>query len=83
MNKRLLGLAVAGSMVLGLAGALAATRLLQRLLFGVEPADPLTFAVTSLFFLGVVVLSASYLLPGRPLSDPVPGLRIPRREHQS
>ncbi len=48
------GLLVAGSGVLaGVLGALALTHLLGRLLFGVEPADPLTFTLTSVGLVGV------------------------------
>jgi putative ABC transport system permease protein len=47
-------------MGLGLAGALAATRFMQRLLFGVRGADPATFAAV---FVGLaaVVLAACYV----------------------
>ena len=41
-----LRLAVAG-IVLGAAGALAATRLMEGLLFGVQASDPATFALTA------------------------------------
>jgi putative ABC transport system permease protein len=66
---------VAVGMVLGLAGALAATRLLQRLLFGVEPTDPATFVVVSLFFVGTGL--AACLIPARRAVgiDPVIALR--------
>ncbi len=61
---------------LGLAGSAALTRLLQGLLFGTAPLDPLAFAVTSLGLLGVVML-ASYL-PARKAStiDPIEALRM-------
>jgi ABC-type antimicrobial peptide transport system permease subunit len=42
-----------GGVALGLAGALALTRLLSGLLFGVTATDPLTFAALSLLLLGV------------------------------
>ena len=47
-------------MGLGLAGALAATRFMQRLLFGVQGADPATFAAV---FVGLaaVALAACYV----------------------
>jgi ABC-type antimicrobial peptide transport system permease subunit len=63
------------SVVLGLAGALAATRLLAGLLYGVTPGDPLTFASVSLA-LTVVALAACYL-PARRASraDPLSILR--------
>ncbi len=61
---------------LGLAGSVALTRLLQGLLFGTAPLDPLAFSVTSLVLLGVVML-ASYL-PARKASnvDPIEALRM-------
>ena len=51
--------AVAG-VALGLAGALAATRAMASLLYGVGAADPLTFAVVALF-LATVALVATYV----------------------
>ena len=62
--------------VIGLAGALAATRVLGALLFGVQPMDPLTFAATSVLMLAVALL-ASYL-PARHASavDPMRALRV-------
>jgi ABC-type antimicrobial peptide transport system permease subunit len=50
-------LAAAG-IVIGLAAALALTRLLTSWLFGVSPADPTTFAATALV-LGVIAVLAS------------------------
>jgi putative ABC transport system permease protein len=43
--------------VLGLAGSLAAARLLQGLLFGVNPRDPITFAVGPLVLIVVAVVA--------------------------
>ena len=45
---------------LGLAGAAAATRVLQTMLFGVTPADLTTFVTVSLMF-GIVAACASYV----------------------
>ena len=47
--SRGLGLLALG-MVLGLAGSFGVTRFLQGLLFGVQPTDPVTFFVISIFF---------------------------------
>jgi len=70
------GLALVGlGLVLGLAAALALTRLIEGLLHGVEPADPTTFAiVTSLLLLSGGI--AAYL-PARRAArmDPMIALR--------
>ncbi len=60
----------------GLVGAAALTRLLQGLLFGTAPLDPLTFIAMSVLLLGVGLL-ASYL-PARKAAavDPVESMRI-------
>jgi predicted permease len=70
-GARLVGVSIA----LGLAGALAATRLLAGLLYGVTPGDPLTFVSVSLA-LAAVALVACYL-PARRASraDPLSILR--------
>jgi predicted permease len=67
-------LAILGVM-LGLAGALALTRLLTSFLFGVQPTDPATFAAVSALLLFVAIL-ASYVPARRAASiDPVSALR--------
>jgi len=62
-------------LALGLAGSLAATRLIATLLFGVKPADPLTFVVVAVI-LASVTLAASYI-PARRATrvDPTVALR--------
>jgi putative ABC transport system permease protein len=49
-----------GGLVLGLVGAYFGTRIMTKLLFGVQPTDPLTFAVVSIF-LAAIALLASYI----------------------
>ncbi|MBC7929722.1 MAG: ABC transporter permease, partial [Rubrivivax sp.] len=59
----------------GLAGALALTRFLKSLLYGITPTDPLTYAALSAL-LFAVALAASYLPARRALKvDPVSALR--------
>jgi ABC-type antimicrobial peptide transport system permease subunit len=61
-SREVMGMVVAGSLravllgaLFGLGGAFAATRTLGSLLFGVEPADPQTFAAVT----GVLLLAAA------------------------
>jgi predicted permease len=62
-------------LVLGLGMALGAGRLLERILFGVEPTDPVTFAIVFAIMLGVG--AAATLLPARRATriDPMQALR--------
>jgi putative ABC transport system permease protein len=66
---------VAMAIAIGVAGALAAARLLQTLLFEVSPADPVVYAVVVLLLLGVALFAC--WLPARRASgvDPVIALR--------
>jgi ABC-type antimicrobial peptide transport system permease subunit len=66
---------VAAGLVLGLAGALLATRLLRDLLFGVLPADPLAFGGTALLVAASALLAC--IAPARRASrvDPNTALR--------
>jgi len=50
----------AAGMVTGIAGALAATRVMASLLVGVNPTDPITFAAIALLFAAIAV-TASWL----------------------
>jgi ABC-type lipoprotein release transport system permease subunit len=61
--------------VLGLGGAAAVTRLMQSLLFGISPFDPVAFATMPLVLATVAAL-ASYLPARRAAAvDPVETLR--------
>lgn len=72
--RRALVVTTAGAVV-GLAGALATSRLLTRLLYQVSPTDPVTLLGVSALLLGVAFLAA--YLPARraTLIDPVKALR--------
>ncbi len=67
-------LAVIG-LVVGLVGALATTRVMTDLLFGVEATDPLTFAGIALLLTGVAFVAS--WLPARKAvrTDPTTALR--------
>jgi ABC-type antimicrobial peptide transport system permease subunit len=54
---------VAGGLVLGLAGAWEASRLLESLLYGVSASDPLAFIGVPLFLAAVAIIAA--YLPAR------------------
>lgn len=60
---------------LGVGGALAVTRLLRTLLFGVQPGDALTYAVASAILFGVAL--AACMIPARRAAqvDPIVALR--------
>jgi putative ABC transport system permease protein len=68
------GFVVGLGVVAGVAGALALSRLLGALLFGVEPGDPATFAVAVLL-LGAIALIAG-LAPARRASRVDPALAL-------
>jgi ABC-type antimicrobial peptide transport system permease subunit len=60
---------------IGLVLALGATRVISKLLFGVNSADPLTFAATALLIL-VIALAASLIPALRAIKvDPMVALR--------
>ena len=68
-------LPVAAGVLLGLAGAVALTRFVRSMLFGVQPADPFTMILAVLFLLLTAALAA--FLPTRRASriDPMLALR--------
>jgi putative ABC transport system permease protein len=68
-------LLVGGGLAIGLAGALAVTRVLGSFLYEVKPSDPVTFAGVSLL-LAAVALLAGYMPARRAASiDPLAALR--------
>jgi putative ABC transport system permease protein len=66
---------IAGGLILGTAAALALAQVLRTLLFGVEPADPVTFAAVATLFTVVALLAC--WLPARRAAkvDPIEALR--------
>jgi predicted permease len=71
---RALRIVVAG-LIVGLAGAVGVTRVLQRFLFGVTPTDPIVFTIVTLLLLAVGLMAA--WLPARRATriDPCAALR--------
>jgi ABC-type antimicrobial peptide transport system permease subunit len=72
--RRSLALAVAG-VALGVAGALAVTRVLTKLLFEVTPTDPATFVSAAVLLVAIALFAG--LLPARRAArlDPLVALR--------
>ena len=66
---------VAAGLVVGLAGAIAVTRVLQKFLFDVTPTDPLAFTIVTLLLMAVGLLAA--WVPARRATriDPCAALR--------
>ena len=67
---------VAAGLIVGLAGAVVVTRVLQRFLFGVTPTDPIAFTIVTLLLLAVGLMAA--WLPARRATriDPWIALRV-------
>jgi len=72
--RRIVALVVPG-VVVGIVGALAATRVLSTLLFGVKPNDPATFGMVAALLVGVAFLAG--VVPARRATrvDPLVALR--------
>jgi putative ABC transport system permease protein len=66
---------VAGGIVLGIAGALMTSRVLQSFLFEVEPTDPATLAGAGLLFVGVTLLACWAPTRRAAAIDPIEALR--------
>jgi ABC-type antimicrobial peptide transport system permease subunit len=67
-------LALIGS-VIGLAAALATTRLIAGLLFGMTPSDPLTIALATLLLLAVAALAGWLHTRRAARVDPIVAIR--------
>jgi hypothetical protein len=61
--------------VLGVAGALALTRVLSALLYGISPTDPLTVVVVSFVLIGVALLASYFPARRAAKVDPMAALR--------
>jgi ABC-type antimicrobial peptide transport system permease subunit len=66
---------IAAGVLLGIAGSLAATRLLVKLLFGVTPADPATLAAAAVALCCVALLAIFFPARRSTRVDPVLMLR--------
>jgi predicted permease len=66
---------VGAGLIVGLAGAVGVTRVLQRFLFGVTPTDPIAFTIVTLLLMAVGLMAA--WLPARRATriDPCAALR--------
>ena len=65
---------IAAGIVLGVAGSLAVTRLLAKLLFGVRPADPATFATAAMALCCIAMLAIYF--PARRAARVDPALTL-------
>jgi putative ABC transport system permease protein len=73
--RETLMLAAAG-VGLGVAGALAATRTISSLLYGITPHDPATFALVSTVLLSIAILACWIPAARAARVDPMLALRI-------
>jgi putative ABC transport system permease protein len=72
--KQVIVLALIGE-VIGIAGALALTRVMRGMLFGVTPTDATTFVVVSAVLLGVALLACYFPARRAIRVDPLVALR--------
>ncbi len=71
------GMLLAGiGLLVGLGGALAVTRVVSSLLFGVQPTDPATFAAVGLFMLAVALVACVVPALRATRVDPLVALRL-------
>jgi ABC-type antimicrobial peptide transport system permease subunit len=71
------GLSLAiGGVVLGVAGALALSRLVTRLLFGITGADPFTFILVPVVLLVVAAVATAFPAWKASRVDPIDALRV-------
>ena len=73
--RRGLGLLIAAALASGLAGSLWAARLVEALLFHLEPRDPVTFGGAAAVLVAVGVLAAWLAVHRAARLDPVTALR--------
>ena len=66
---------IAGGVVIGIAGALAASRVLQSFLFEVEPTDPLTLVGAGTLFVAVSLIACWVPTRRAAAVDPLEALR--------
>jgi putative ABC transport system permease protein len=72
--RQAIALAIVG-VAAGAGGAWVLTRLMQKLLFGVEPSDPLTFAAVALLLTAVAGIAAGIPALRATRVDPMLALR--------
>jgi len=64
-----------GGVIVGVLGAVAATRLLSSWLYGVEPTDPATFVTVAVVLVGIALLATYVPARGATRVDPVNAMR--------
>ena len=64
-----------GGVIVGVLGAVAATRLLSSWLYGIEATDPATFATVAVVLVGIALLATYIPARGAARVDPVNAMR--------